>query len=76
MNDGQDEIGYEEAMTELEEILVAVEKGGVGLDELGGKVARAATLIRTCQAKIKTTEMTVQSILDGLESEPAQEPDP
>ena len=72
MSETPDDIGYDDAMTELEEILGAVEQGGVGLDELGGKVARAAALIRTCQAKIKSTEMTVQGILDELESHPTQ----
>jgi exodeoxyribonuclease VII small subunit len=68
MSEVADDIEYEDAMTELETILSAVEHGGVSLDALGGKVARAAELIRTCQAKIKRTEMTVQSILDDLET--------
>ncbi len=77
MNDDPSDIGYEEAMSELEEILSAVEEGDVGLDELGDKVARAATLIQACQARIRNTQMTVQNILEDLESSqqtPAQEP--
>ena len=62
-----EEIGYEDAMAELEAILRAVEDGDVGLDELSEKVARAAVLIRTCQSRIRDTELSVQSVLDELD---------
>jgi exodeoxyribonuclease VII small subunit len=75
MSDAIDEIGYEMAMAELEEILNAVEEGDVGLDDLGGKVARAATLIRACQTRIKSTEMTVHAILEQLGGESAPDGD-
>jgi exodeoxyribonuclease VII small subunit len=66
-NPDASEIRYEDAMAELEGILRAVEDGDVGLDELSEKVARAAVLIRTCQGRIRETEMSVQRVLDELD---------
>mgnify|MGYP002632870710 CR=1 FL=1 len=67
-------ISYEDAMSELEAILRAVEEGEVGLDDLSEKVARAAVLIRLCQGRIKDTEMSVQSVLDELDAASGEDP--
>jgi exodeoxyribonuclease VII small subunit len=58
---------YTEAYEELQFIVAEIEGGGISVDELSGKVKRAALLIRICQDKLSATEEDVNSILKELE---------
>ncbi|MEW6744489.1 MAG: exodeoxyribonuclease VII small subunit [Planctomycetota bacterium] len=58
---------YQEAVRELEEILEAIEGEEVDIDDLSGKVERAAELIRTCREKIADTEARVTRVVQELE---------
>ncbi len=58
---------YSDAIRELEIIVSEIENASIGVDELSGKVKRAAELIAFCRNKLTTTEKEVNSILKGLE---------
>ncbi len=60
---------YNEAITEIEEILQKIESGALDVDELTDKVKRVAFLLETCKRKLKTTETEIQKVIDGLEKE-------
>ncbi len=62
------ELGYTEAMTELEEILTSLESDRVDVDVISRQVARAARLIELCRAKIQRAEIEVERVVAGLES--------
>jgi exodeoxyribonuclease VII small subunit len=59
---------YTEAFDELQEIVLAMEEGQIGIDELAEKVKRATELIRICRLKLTSTEGDVQKILKDLEN--------
>lgn len=60
---------YNEAITEIEEILQKIESGELDVDELTDKVKRVAYLLETCKKKLKTTESEIQKVIDGLEKD-------
>ena len=62
-----EEVRYSEALHELESILDQIAHDEVDLDELGGKVQRAASLIKVCRDKIERTEMQVRRIIESLD---------
>lgn len=66
------ELGFDDAMTELKDILARLDKDEVDLDEMSGLVERAAALIRLCRDRIETTEMKVQSIIGDLDADLGQ----
>jgi exodeoxyribonuclease VII small subunit len=66
-----EEIGYGEAVAELEEILDEIESDDVDVDLLSVRVRRAAELIRICRRRIHATRMEVEEIVAGLETSPA-----
>ncbi|MDQ3782033.1 MAG: exodeoxyribonuclease VII small subunit [Actinomycetota bacterium] len=66
------EIGYRQAMAELEAILAEIEAEEVDVDLLATKVRRAAELIRLCRRRIDDTQVQVDQIVAGLEGPPPQ----
>lgn len=60
---------YTEAFAELQQIVLKIEQGNIGIDELSAQVKRAAELIKICQSKLKNTDADVQQILKELEGE-------
>ena len=65
-----EEIGYAEALTELEGILDEMEAETVDVDLLSERVRRAAELIRLCRTRITSARMEVEQIVAELD-EPA-----
>ena len=61
-----DKIKYGDAAAELDEILEHIEEGEVDIDDLAGKVERAATLIEVCRQKLTATEVAVKKIVEEL----------
>lgn len=57
-------ITYEQALMELQQIVTALESGEIGIDELATKTERAAALIRFCQEKLRQTEDRVNSLFE------------
>ena len=60
---------YSLAFEELQRIILEMERGDVGIDELAVNVKRASELIQFCRNKLKTTELDVAEILKQLETE-------
>ena len=65
--DHPDEIGYAEALAELEAILAEIEDDAVDVDVLAARVKRAAVLLRVCRARITAAKVEVTQIVDELE---------
>jgi exodeoxyribonuclease VII small subunit len=59
---------YTQAFEELQRIVSEIESGQISVDELSEKVKRATELIRTCKAKLTSTEENVSKILQEIES--------
>ncbi len=77
------DIGYGEAMQELEAILDEIEAEDVDVDVLAAKVRRAADLVQICRRRIHDTQVQVEQIVAGLDAPldpptdaPASSPDP
>ncbi|MBN1339990.1 MAG: exodeoxyribonuclease VII small subunit [Bacteroidales bacterium] len=65
---------YTEAFEELKGIVAELEEGEISVDELSGKVKRAAELINICKNKLNATEGDIRQILSELENnEPGEE---
>jgi exodeoxyribonuclease VII small subunit len=62
-----DELGYAQALAELEEILDALEDDTVDGDRLATQVQRAAELIRICRGRIRDARVDVEQIVADLE---------
>jgi len=67
---------YTEAMEELEEIILQMEKSEISIDDLSIKVKRASELILFCREKLRTTELDVEGILKGLEESSSSQESP
>jgi len=66
-----EKITYTEAFEELQTLVSEIETGEISVDQLSGKVKRAAFLINICKQKLTSTEEDVNKILKELEGEPA-----
>jgi exodeoxyribonuclease VII small subunit len=60
---------YESAFKELEEITRAIENEAVSVDVLSEKVKRASFLIEYCQRKLRQTEDEVGNIIRQMEGD-------
>ncbi len=74
------EIGYADALSELQQILGELEAEDIDIDVLATKVERAAELIRVCRGRINDAEVRVKEIVASLdnqedESSPADQED-
>jgi len=58
------EIGYEEAMTRVEEILGRIQREEVTVDSLAAEIKRATELIAACKARLLKAETEVDKILE------------
>ena len=70
--DARPEVGFGEAMRELEEILARVERDEVDLDRLAAELGRAAELLEACRAKNRRAEHEVTQIFQRLEAPGAE----
>lgn len=62
-----DNLTYQNAFMELQQIVTDLEEGEVNVDELSEKVKRATLLIAVCKSKLTETEEDVNKILRDLE---------
>jgi exodeoxyribonuclease VII small subunit len=58
-------ISYNEAISEIEEILTKIEEGELDVDELTENVKRVTRLLQLCRDKLHQTEQDVTAILGG-----------
>ena len=63
------EIGYAEALAELEGILDELDGDEVDVDVLGARVRRAAELLRLCRERIAGARFEVEQVVAELEAE-------
>jgi len=61
------DIGYGDALAELERILEEIEDDAVDVDVLATKVRRAAELLRVCRDRIASARVEVTQIVADLE---------
>ena len=62
------EIGYADAVAELDEILAELDDDGIDIDVLSELVERAAHLITICRGRINSAQQRVAGIVETLES--------
>ncbi len=67
MTASKDEIGYAEALKELETILAELERTDVDVDVLASRVERASELIRLCRDRIGNAKLQIDNVVNGLE---------
>lgn len=60
---------YQDAYEELISIVKELEEDKIPIDEMAGKVKKAAELVRTCKEKLQVTEQEVNEILKELQPE-------
>lgn len=65
-----DELTFEEAMTELEQVLTQLERGDVALDASIQLYERGAALKARCEKKLKEAEEKVAAITLDAEGNP------
>ncbi|MDQ2649577.1 MAG: exodeoxyribonuclease VII small subunit [Actinomycetota bacterium] len=62
------DIGYADALAELETILEEIEDDAVDVDVLAARVKRAAELLRVCRARITAARVEVTQIVAELDT--------
>ncbi len=62
-----EEIGFSQAITEVEKIVSRIERDDIDLDELVSHVSRATSLIQMCRDRLRSTELAVREVLEQLE---------
>lgn len=62
------EIGFNEAVKGIEEILRNIEEGEPDIDRLSADVKRAAELIKICRSRLRETEEKIDGIMKELRS--------
>ena len=60
-------VTYNEAISEIEEILERIENEELDVDELAEKVKRVSQLLKICKEKLQTTNEQVEQILKKME---------
>ncbi|KUF12688.1 exodeoxyribonuclease VII small subunit [Pseudoponticoccus marisrubri] len=65
-----DEMTFEQAMAELEQVVAQLERGDVALDESISLYERGAKLRKRCDAKLKEAEEKVAAITLDAEGTP------
>lgn len=68
------ELGYTEALAELEAILDRLEHDEPDVDRVAGDVARAAELVTHCRNRIIAARAQVQEVVGDLEPPAASGP--
>lgn len=62
------EIGYADAVAELDEILDELDDEAIDIDVLSERVERAAQLISICRSRISAANSRVASIVESLQT--------
>lgn len=71
------ELGYADALAELESILDRLEHDEPDVDRVATDVARAADLVRHCRERISAARLRVEEVVGDLAPDPtAPDPEP
>jgi exonuclease VII small subunit len=60
----KENIKYEEAISQLEQIVANLEEGGLNIDELSSELKKAQKLIMLCKQRLTKTDEEIQKILN------------
>lgn len=71
--ESQEELGFGEAMEELEEILRRIEGEEIDVDRLAEELRRAAVLLEACRGKLRKAEVEVTQIVQSLDEEDSED---
>jgi exodeoxyribonuclease VII small subunit len=63
------ELGYAEAIAELEEILELLDGDDVDVDQLSTHVQRADELIELCRERISSAKLRIEEVVGALKDE-------
>jgi len=63
------EIGYADALVELEEILDGLEEEDVDVDTLAEQVQRAAELIELCRERIGAAKLRIEEVVANADKD-------
>lgn len=63
----EDNLTYEKALAELEQILKAMQSDQCDIDKLASMTKRATELLAACRSKLTATESELREILDSME---------
>ena len=66
-----DDIGYADALDELDTILRELEGSDVDVDRLAERVARAADLIALCRDRIGRARLRIDEVIADLDAPPS-----
>ena len=69
-----DEIGYADAMRELDDILEELERDDLDVDVLAVRVQRASELIQLCRGRIARAQADVDRVVTDLVSLESTDP--
>jgi len=61
-----EELNYEQAAQELDQILAELKSDKISIDKLAEKVERAAKLASFCSQKLRVTESKINEIIQKL----------
>jgi exodeoxyribonuclease VII small subunit len=64
----KNEIGYAEALEELESILRSLEEDDVDVDELAERVQRASELIELCRERIGKAKLRIENVVKTIDA--------
>lgn len=67
------EVGYADAMAELESILDDLEDDDLDVDVLASRVERASALITLCRDRIGSARVQVEKIVASLDAPPDED---
>ena len=59
----KEEMNYEGAMTQLEQIVEQIENNELGIDELTSKLKQAQRLLKMCKDKLTKTDKEIEKLL-------------
>lgn len=63
------QVGYAEALTELEDILTVLENDEVDVDTLAQHVQRASALIELCRERIGSARLRIEEVVAQLDAD-------
>lgn len=66
-SNAEGQIGYNDALAELDEILAELEGDNVDVDHLGIRVKRAAELIALCRSRISAARVEIEAVVIDLD---------
>ncbi len=67
MSEPKDEFRFEEALKKVEDIVVKIEEGEMGIDDLTSQVEVAAGLLKQCRKHLRKTEENLENSLEELD---------